>query len=174
LAAGGVAVVHCAVRRLPQAPISAEPPCTVAFVKVTIVLADYAQAAEGKLNIIGGGWNITTGGVPSALAILLEVPWDRTNERLHFQIELVDSDGNAVMGQGPAGEAPIVIAGDLEVGRPPGIKRGTPIAVPIAINMGPHPLMPDNRYEWRLSVNDESDENWRVAFSTTRAPTLPQ
>ncbi len=135
-----------------------------------MILADYAQAAEGKLNILGGGWNITTGGVPSALAILLEIPWDRTNERHQFRIELVDADGNAVIGMGPDGEGPIVLAGGLEVGRPPGIKRGTPIPVPLAINMGPHPLEADTRYEWRLSINDASDENWRVAFST--APTL--
>jgi hypothetical protein len=25
-------------------------------VKVTMLLADYAQVAEGKLNIVGGGW----------------------------------------------------------------------------------------------------------------------
>ena len=136
-----------------------------------MILADYAQTADGKLNIIGGGWNITNGAGTSALAILLEIPWDRTNERHHFRIELVDADGNAVISEGPNGDAPVVLAGDLEVGRPPGIKRGTPIAVPLAINMGPHPLGPDQRYEWRMSINDESDENWRVAFST--APALP-
>lgn len=132
-----------------------------------MLLADYAQAAEGKLNIIGGGWQLT-GPIPTpnALAILIEVPWDRTNERHHVRIELVDADGGPVVALGPEGEVPVVLEADFEVGRPPGIKRGTPIAVPLAINMGPQPLAPDSRYEWRLSINGESNENWRVAFST--------
>lgn len=136
-----------------------------------MLLADYAQAAEGKLNIIGGGWNITgPAPVPSAIAILIEVPWDRTNERHEFTLELVDSDGDPVMGLGASGsEEPLRIGGQFEVGRPPGIKRGTPISFPLAINLAPQPLPPDGRYEWRLSINGESDEDWRLAFSTRPA-----
>ena len=133
-----------------------------------MLLADYAQAAEGKLNVIGGGWTIT-GPVPapSAIGILIEVPWDRTNERHEFRLELLDSDGEPVLGQNPAGaREPLVIGGQFEVGRPPGIKRGTPISFPVAINLPPQPLPPNGRYEWRLSIDDESDENWRLAFST--------
>jgi hypothetical protein len=140
----------------------------VGIVKVTILLADYAQASEGKLNVIGGGWQ-TTGPLPtpSALAILIEVPWDRTNEKHHVRIELVDADGTPVVAEDPVGdEAPVVLEADFEVGRPPGTKRGTPIAVPLAINMGPQPLAPNSRYEWKLSINGEGDEDWRVAFST--------
>jgi hypothetical protein len=142
-------------------------------VKVTMMLADYAQAAEGKLNVIGGGWSLTgPNPTPSALAILIEVPWDRTNEPHKVRIELVDSDGEPVEGLGPTGPGPIVIEANLEVGRPPGIKRGTPIGIPVAINMPPQALEPDSRFEWRLSINGESDENWRLAFSTR--PAQPQ
>jgi hypothetical protein len=135
--------------------------------KVTMLLADHAQAAEGKLNIIGAGWTVVgPGPAPFAIAILFEVPWDRANEQHAFRLELVDSDGDAVVVATPDGEEALVIEGQFEVGRPPGIKRGTPLPFPLAINMGPQPIPPGGRYEWRLTVDEESDEDWRLAFST--------
>lgn len=135
--------------------------------KVTMLLADYAQAAEGKLNVIGGGWNVTgPHPVPFAIALLFEIPWDRTNEKITFKLELVDSDGHAVTVDTPEGEQPLFIGGEFEVGRPAGIKRGAPLHFPVALNMGPQPIPPGDRYEWRLTVNGESDEAWRLPFST--------
>jgi hypothetical protein len=135
--------------------------------KVTMLLADHAQAAEGKLNIIGAGWTVIgPAPAPFAIAILFEVPWDRANEQHDFRLELVDSDGHAVLVPTPDGEHPLVIEGQFEVGRPPGVKRGTALPFPLALNMGPHELTPGGRYEWRLTVDEESDEDWRLAFST--------
>ena len=59
--------------------------------RATMLLADYAQVAEGKLNVIGGGWTIT-GPLPSpfALALLIEVPWDRANEKHQLRLELIE------------------------------------------------------------------------------------
>jgi len=132
-----------------------------------MLLADHAQAAEGKLNIIGAGWTLVgPGPAPFAIAILFEVPWDRANEQHRFRLELVDSDGEPVLTETSAGEEPLVIEGQFEVGRPPGVKRGTPLPFPLAINMGPQPIAPGGRYEWRLTVDQESDEDWRLAFST--------
>ena len=132
-----------------------------------MLLADHAQAAEGKLNIIGAGWTVIgPGAVPFAIAMLFEVPWDRANEQHSFRLELVDSDGDPVIAEGPDGEAPLVIEGQFEVGRPPGMKRGTALPFPLALNMGPQQLPPGGRFEWRLTVDDESDEDWRLAFST--------
>jgi hypothetical protein len=140
-------------------------------VKATMMLADAAQAAEGKLYILGGGWSITgPAPYPSAIALLIQVPWDRTNEEHRFRVELVDSDGDAVaLDADDNGPQPVIIEGSFEVGRPPGIKPGTPIDVPLAINVGPLPLPPGSRYEWRLSIDGESHEDWRLAFSTRSA-----
>jgi hypothetical protein len=135
--------------------------------KVTMLLADHAQAAEGKLNIIGAGWTlIGPDPAPFAIAILFEVPWDRANEQHGFRLELVDSDGEPVLVATPEGEEPLLIEGQFEVGRPPGVKRGTALPFPLALNLGPQPLVPGGRYEWRLTVDQESDEDWRLAFST--------
>src|SRR3989304_5729195 len=48
--------------------------------KVTMLLADAAQAIGGKLYILGGGWSVT-GPHPTAAAIApqIEGPWDEAN-----------------------------------------------------------------------------------------------
>jgi hypothetical protein len=44
-------------------------------VRATLILADYAQAAEGKLNVIGGGWTVTGPlPAPSAIGLIVDVP----------------------------------------------------------------------------------------------------
>ncbi len=138
--------------------------------KVTMLLADYAQVAEGKLNLIGGGWSIT-GPEPSpfAIAVLFDIPWDRTNEKHRFRLELVDLDGEPVMTETPEGSQPLFVEGEFEVGRPAGIKRGTSLPVPVALNLGPQQFPGGGRYEWRLEVNGETDEDWRLPFSTRPA-----
>lgn len=135
-----------------------------------MLLADHAQVAEGKLNIIGGGWTVSgPEPTPFAIALVFEVPWDQANEEHRFRLELVDQDGRAVEVDTPEGQQPLFIDAGFEVGRPPGLKRGTPLALPVALNMGPQPIPPGGRYEWRLTVNGDSDENWRLPFSTRPA-----
>lgn len=145
--------------------------------KVTMLLADYAQAINGKLYIMGGGWSIT-GPQPSqsALAIKIEVPWNDTNRNHTVKVELLDADYNPVLVNTPAGNSPLVLTGGFEVGRPPGIIVGSPLDVPFAFNIAPIPLQPQSRYIWRLSIDGASDENWEVAFSTRPAkkPATPK
>lgn len=131
--------------------------------KVTLLLADAAQVADGKLHILGGGWSITGPPAPSAIAILVEIPWDQTNRRLEWRLELVDSDGYPVL---TPEQEPIMMGGEFEVGRPPGTPQGASIGLPLALNLAPLPLAPASRYEWRFTIDDESREDWRLAFST--------
>jgi hypothetical protein len=135
--------------------------------KVTLMLADSAQVADGKLYILGGGWSITGPPAPSAIVLLVEVPWDQTNRRLEWRLELVDSDGYPVMTpDGEGGENPIMMGGEFEVGRPPGTPHGAPIGLPLALNLSPLPLQPGSRYEWRFTIDGESQDDWRLTFST--------
>ena len=136
--------------------------------KVTMLLADAAQAAEGKLYILGGGWSVTgPAPTPSAVALYIQIPWDQTNVKHHFRLDLVDSDGQQVELEGPDGsQEPVFIDGDFEVGRPAGVKPGIPIDMPLALTIGPLPLADGSRYEWRLSIDERTDEDWRLPFST--------
>jgi hypothetical protein len=137
------------------------------LMKVTMLLADSAQAVDGKLYVLGGGWSFAgPGPTPMALAVKIEVPWDRGNMKHHLIIELLDADGQPVeTPMPPEGvPAPLRIESEFEAGRPPGLRPGTPLDVVLAINFAPLPLNPGGRYEWRLSI-DGYDEDWRAAFS---------
>jgi hypothetical protein len=138
--------------------------------KVTLMLADSAQAVEGKLYILGGGWSVTgPEPTPMAIAMKLEVPWDETNRRHAWRLELLDSDGRPVtLSSGADGRA-IEIGGEFEVGRPAGVKPGTPIDLPLAINLSALALEPDGRYVWKLWIDDRTDEDWQAAFTTRPA-----
>ena len=135
--------------------------------KVTMMLADSAQVAEGKLYVMGGGWTIT-GPQPSpcALAGIVEVPWQLTDREHLLRFDLIDLDGNPVMVETPDGERPLFIEAKFEVRRPPGARQGASVAMPFAVNSGPVPLPPGSDLEWRYTVDGEAREEWRIAFST--------
>ena len=134
-----------------------------------MILADYAVVSDGKLTIVGGGWS-QTGPEPSAFGIglLIQVPWDQANTRHAFSVELLDADGaEVVLETEDDEEQAVAFGGEFEVCRPPGLKPGTPLDFPVAVNSTPLPLEP-GRYEWRLTIDGESREFWRVPF-TVRA-----
>jgi hypothetical protein len=133
-----------------------------------MLLADAAQEVGGKLYILGGGWSITgPTPTPMAIALKLEVPWDRTNEHHTLLLELVDEDGTPVLVADDQGEqVPLQVSGEFEAGRPPGIKPGTPIDSALAVNFGPLQLEGGRRYQWRLSIDGDTDEDWSLGFST--------
>lgn len=99
--------------------------------QVDLLLCDHAEAVNGKLYINGGGWSILYAANHPAsmfLAIIITVDWDETNQPHEIVAELVTIDEEPVMAQVPPGTSavPIKTVGRLEVGRPPGIKPGTP------------------------------------------------
>jgi hypothetical protein len=136
--------------------------------KAVLMLADYAAVADGKLTIVGGGWSITGPAPhPFGIALKIEVPWDQAEMRHTMRLELLDADGRPVSIPAPNGEQPLVIHGEFAAGRPPELKPGTPLDAVVAINFTPPPpIPPGGRYEWRLYIDDETHEDWRVAFST--------
>lgn len=144
-----------------------------------IFLADAAQVAEGKLSVLGGGWQTTTSPLtaPAGVALIIQIPWDETNRKHRFKLELLTADGKPVLlPTGPNAFAPILIGQEFEVGRPPGIKQGSPINMPWAVQLGPMPLPPDESFEWKLTIDEKSKPEWRVAFATRplqQAPFLP-
>ena len=133
----------------------------------TLLLADAAQAIDNKLYVLGGGWSVTgPDPTPSALAIAIKVPWDEANRHHDLRVELLDADGQPIMVGDPPDDRPVVIESHFEVGRPPGLRPGTPIDLALAVNLGPVPLAPGGRYEWRLSIDGHSEAHWHAAFST--------
>jgi hypothetical protein len=140
-------------------------------VKVTLMLADHAQAVGGKLYISGGGWSVTgPEPVPFAIALDVKVPWHAIDQDHELRLELVDADGRPVEVETPGGTEPLVFEAEFRVTPTAGVKPGTPIDFAFAINVNPQPsIEPGGRYEWRLSIDGETREDWHLAFSTRPA-----
>src|SRR6266536_2993451 len=133
-------------------------------IEAQLILADAAQSAGGKVHMLGAGWSITgTPTAPQAVVGLIKVPWDRANEQLSLRLRLEDEDGKAVVLPGPEGtlDQRIEFEAAVEVGRPPGLKHGTPIDSTFAVSVQPMPL-PPGRYTWRLQI---ADDVFSTAFS---------
>jgi hypothetical protein len=129
--------------------------------RVTIMLADAAQESGGKLFILGGGWSVTGPAIPpSAVAMKIDVPWDQANRPHRWRLELVTEDGEPIEIEGQV----LRVEGDFEVGRPAGAAPGSFIDVAIAVNFGPFPLEPGNRYVWQLNIDGETNDDWSREF----------
>lgn len=62
--------------------------------RATMMLADYAQIADGKLFISGGGWSTCgPGPTPCAVVAIFHVPWQETDQKVSFALRLIDEDG---------------------------------------------------------------------------------
>lgn len=118
-----------------------------------MLLCDAADEQNGKLYVLGGGWSIIQAPnvpVPMALAVKLSVPWDQANRPLKITTALLTDDGEVVDGGGDVG--PVQVEGELEVGRPPGMKPGTPIDAPFVLKFGMLALDAGG-YVWELQID---------------------
>jgi len=141
--------------------------------EATLLLADAAEQANPqspKITAMGIGWDRTmTPLPPHVLIALIKVPWTETNRPIPITIEMVSEDGHPVMVPTPLGEQPLQLAGQLEVGRPPGVQHGTAIQVPQIVQCPPGLSLAPGAYVWRLEIDGESHESWAVRF-TVSAP----
>jgi hypothetical protein len=95
-------------------------------INVQLILCDAAQAdPAGKVHMLGAGWSMTRSPTAHAVAVLIKVPWDRANQKLPLKLILLDSDGHPVRLDTSEGPAEIMSAGEIEVGRPPGLASGS-------------------------------------------------
>jgi hypothetical protein len=120
--------------------------------EVTLLICDSAEALNGKLYILGGGWNMLYApGTPVriALGILIAVPWDETNQRREMRIELVTSDGEQVLLNGQE----VAATAEFDIGRPPGVKPGSTLNAPFAINFDGL-MLDEGGYEFVVKVGD--------------------
>ena len=143
--------------------------------KVTMMLADHAQAINGKLYIVGGGWTLTgPQPTPSGIAIKIEVPWNEANRPHVLRLRLCDSGSRPISIQTPVGNSAVELMANFEVGRPPGVPPGTPLDVTLAFNLGPLPLPLGSRLRWVLDIDGNTEDYWHEAFSTRPAAPVIQ
>jgi hypothetical protein len=101
-----------------------------------LILADAAQVVGAKLYLLGGGWDRLTvnRALPvdqrCALALSIIVPWNETNQKHSFEVEIISEDTST--------EEPkslVKAGGQFEVGRPPGIRQGQEQRFQMAMDM---------------------------------------
>jgi hypothetical protein len=135
-----------------------------------LILGDSAQVLGNKLYLLGGGWDKLTvnSGFPRnqrcAVAIAIKVPWNETNHKHTFEVEVVSED--------MATEEPrsmIKMAGQFEVGRPPGIPQGQDQRIQLALEMN---LRIDKAGEKVIIARIEGREMKRVHFNVIPGPML--
>ena len=95
-----------------------------------LILADEAEVVNGKLYMMGGGWDrITAQTLPwkqhMAIALAVRVPWTDTNRQTSVEIDLTDEDGNLLVN----------VKGEFVVGRPAQAIPGQSLRSQIAIKL---------------------------------------
>lgn len=141
---------------------------------ITLLLADSAQVADGKLYILGGGWSVTgPDPVPSAIAIKLQLSGAELDRVHHWELFLEDSDGRLVTWETPDGPQELVVRGDVMASTNPDAPKGVPVDVPLAVNFGPIQLNGGERYVWRFQVEGERLPGASAAFSVRSRRAAP-
>ena len=135
--------------------------------QASVVLADYAQVSDGKLTIVGGGWTeLSTPTAPTAVAVLLYLPWSGDSRIYKVGLELLDADGYPFLGYDGT---PLRVDAELQVdGREATASAGKNVAVPFSCLVPPLELKAGQSYEWRLFLDNETRDDWRQSF-TVRA-----
>src|SRR5437763_108539 len=128
-----------------------------------MLVADAAQSIGSKVYVLGGGWTElqledfpSAAPFPFSVVVGITVPWNMTNQRFTFGLELVDADGSLV--------ETVAEPHQFEQGRPPGLRPGATqrlnFAVPVLVEF-PAP----GRYVFRglvehaEAVVEERDED---------------
>lgn len=96
-----------------------------------IIMADSAEVVNGKLYLMGGGWNRLVVNQPFpfqqviSIAVSFSVGWDETNMRQPMEIRIEDMEGKQVAR----------VNGEIEAGRPRGITPGETQRVQLAFKL---------------------------------------
>lgn len=128
-----------------------------------LLLADRAEAINGKLYVMGGAWDrltVQNFQLPSLISIAMGilVPWNACNVQQVLRLQIVDSDEQAIGFQAQLG---------FITGRPPWIEQGaiqrTLLAIPALGVKFPGP----GNYVLVASINDAGQK--RARFTVLQA-----
>jgi hypothetical protein len=117
----------------------------------TMMLADGAHVANGKLYVLGGQWDrLNVAAFPThhpsmAVALVLQIEYTEAPKSYTLTVELT------LDGQPESVKA----VGKFAIGHAPIQARGAPQFAPIAIPFNNVPFGGPGRYEWVISVDDQ-------------------
>jgi hypothetical protein len=112
-----------------------------------LLLADSAQAVDGKLYVLGGAWNMLRfpafpASIMVGIGVAIDVDWTETNQRHHLDVHFEDADGQPMDPR---------IGADFEAGRPPGAIAGAELRIVLAVN-GPLAVPAPGQYAAVASI----------------------
>lgn len=133
-----------------------------------LLLADAAEALNGKLYLMGGGWDtisVTNFELPITISLAcgVQVPWIETDDEHTLTIRLQDADGQPV--------APDLNA-NFRTGRAPTLPKGAATHAPFAIKAGLK-LPGPGSYTFVATIDDEPQLSRRLQFHANVVPQPP-
>lgn len=131
-----------------------------------LILADHAEAVNGKLYLMGGGWDrraVADFRQPQTFAVAVGVliPWNDTNRPLPLEVSLRNADGTLIA---PALQTQLV------AGRPANATPGQKLRYMLAVNMQV-PLPQPGEYVVEAQVGASSAKH--VSFFADAMPLRP-
>ncbi|MGE0540596.1 MAG: hypothetical protein AB7R89_10485 [Dehalococcoidia bacterium] len=132
-----------------------------------LILADAAQVAEGKLYLLGGGWdrmaiNVLPAVQTVGIAVGVIVPWNETNTTHTLRLTIEDEDGATIL-------QPVDV--QLEIGRPAGLTAGSDQRITVAFNAH---LGLSKLGGYAITAELETGAQKRLRFGVTPGPQFRQ
>jgi hypothetical protein len=133
-------------------------------IRITAMLADSAEAVNGKLYLLGGGWDtLAVTHLPTvqsrvAVAVLVRTGWNDTDEPHQLTLHLETEDGDRVpLARG--GDAPIdTLAARITTHRSPLIRPGDDQNAPLTFTINDLVLDRVGGFSWVITVDGEPVE----------------
>lgn len=132
-----------------------------------LIMADRAEAINGKLYMVGGGFDrVGVTALPGPanydIALGVMVEYNETNEPHEFSLSVRDEDDHVVLGP---------IGGRIEVGRPPGMVAGQEQRVIIVLR-GPFPVQAAGNFKWVPQLDGDNAHATRFHVDHVVLPQL--
>ena len=136
----------------------------------TMMLADGAHVANGKLYVLGGQWDrLTVAAFPAhhpsmTVALVLRVEYTEAPKSYTLTVELT------LDGRPESAKA----VGKFAIGHSPAQVHGAPQFAPIAIPFNNVPFGGPGRYEWVISVDDQELGRLPIEVAAGEVAGMPQ
>lgn len=123
------------------------------------LLADAVQASQGKLFVLGGGWDVlTVRSLPArhpsmGIGLRVRVPWGWRGDKVQLEVELQDQDGGSVL--------PGSLKAPVPVRRPDHLPEGQDLTVVRALTFTNIVFRNEGAYSFVVSIDGDVKERLR-------------
>lgn len=132
--------------------------------QVTLLLAEHASVADGKLFITGAGWTDARNPVGMCgIAMIITLPERYPKPHLEIGVHLMQN-GQPILDEDGT---PLEIGGTIPLPAAPA--ETARARVPVALNIGPLDIEP-GEYRWRVRIDGYERSAWELPFRVLAQP----